>query len=80
MFEMTASKAREDFSGTLKKVRLGDRVLLSNHKKPVAAIVSVEDLRILRALEDRDDLAAAREALKEIPLDWNAVKAELGID
>lgn len=77
MVQMTASKARSDFSGTLKKVRRGERVLLSNHKKPVAVIISIEDFALLRAIEDRADLAAALEALKETPLDWDVVQAEL---
>jgi hypothetical protein len=34
------------------------------HGKSIAAIVSVEDLELLQALEDRIDLAAARKALK----------------
>jgi prevent-host-death family protein len=80
MLLLTASEARGDFSGTLKRVRRGERVLLSNHNKVVAAIVSVEDLALLRAIEDRADLAAAREALKETPVDWDDVKGGLGID
>jgi hypothetical protein len=33
--------------------------------KSIAAIVSVEDLDFLQALEDRIDVAAARKALKQ---------------
>ncbi len=34
--------------------------------KPVAVVVSVEDAACLEAMEDRADLALAREALKEM--------------
>ena len=33
--------------------------------KSIAAIVSVDDLELLQALEDRIDLAAARKVLKQ---------------
>ena len=80
MVQMTTSKAREDFSGTLKRVRGGERVLLNNHKKAVAAIVSVDDLELLRALEDKIDLAAIRVALDEPgTVAWEDVKGQLGV-
>ena len=43
MVLLTATDAHKDFSTTLKKVRRGEHVLLSNHGKNVGAIVSVED-------------------------------------
>jgi prevent-host-death family protein len=77
---MTASKARQDFTGTLKLARRGERVIVHRRQEDVAAIVSMEDLALLEALEDRMDLEAVREALKEpgtIP--WEQVKADLGL-
>lgn len=60
-----------------------ERVLLTRHGKPVAAIISKEDLELLEALEDRADLEAVRVALadplnqEDIP--WEQVKADLGL-
>jgi PHD/YefM family antitoxin component YafN of YafNO toxin-antitoxin module len=58
----------------------GERTLIRRHGKDVAAVVSVEDLKTLEALEDRLDLEEAREIMKKpgrlIP--WEKVKADLG--
>ncbi|MBY8850386.1 type II toxin-antitoxin system Phd/YefM family antitoxin [Saccharothrix sp. MB29] len=40
-----------------------ERAVLTRHGRPVAAVVSIEDLRRIEAAEDEADLAAAREAL-----------------
>lgn len=56
----------------------GERIVLERHGKPVAALVSVEDLAALEAHEDRIDLAAAKRAMKEPgSTPWVEVKAEL---
>lgn len=58
----------------------GERVVLYREDKSVAALVPLDDLALLEELEDRMDLEAAREALKEpgtIP--WEKVKADLGL-
>jgi prevent-host-death family protein len=80
MVRITASKARQDFTETLNLAREGERVVLHRREKDVAAIVSMEDLALLEALEDRMDLEDVREALKEpgsIP--WEQVKSDLGL-
>ncbi len=81
MAVMTASEARERFADTLNRVAYGgERVVLQRHGKPAVALVPVEDLELLRALEDRIDLADARAALAEggaVP--WDRLKAELGL-
>jgi hypothetical protein len=56
----------------------GERVIVHRGKKPVAAVVPIEDLDLLEKIEDEIDIAAAREALKEpgtIP--WETVKKKL---
>ena len=74
--------ARETFSNLVNQaVYTNERVELERHGKPVAAIVSIEDVRLLEALEDQLDVKAAEAALSDpenreaIP--WEKVKAEL---
>ena len=42
-----------------------ERVILRRRGKEIAAVVPMEDLQLLEALEDRMDLADARAALAE---------------
>ena len=81
MANLAIGKRRDDLEEALKRMReSGERVLLEKNGEKVAALVSVEDLQFLEELEDRLDLEAAREALKEpgsIP--WEEVKADLGL-
>jgi hypothetical protein len=59
----------------------GERIVLQRNNKDVAALVSMEDLTLLRELEDRADLADIKKALDEpgsnIP--WEDIQKELGI-
>ncbi|TLY16409.1 MAG: type II toxin-antitoxin system Phd/YefM family antitoxin [Nitrospirae bacterium] len=84
MTTLTASKVRKGFSETLNRVAFGkERVVLHRHGKEVAAVVPIEDLKLLQELEDRIDLADARAALAEAkkkgtkPL--QTIKKELGL-
>lgn len=81
---VSVTAARESFSDLVNQVAYaGERVELERHGKPVAAIVSIEDVRLLQALEDRLDVEAAEAALADpanrefIP--WEKVKADLGL-
>ncbi len=82
MIKITTSKARQEFARVLRKIKNGKRFLLERHNKGVAAIVSVEDLALLEAIENRHDLEEARRALAEVAekgaIPWEQVKAELG--
>jgi len=57
----------------------GERTVIRRNGKEVAAVVSVEDLRTLEALEDRLDLEDARRIMKKpgrlIP--WEKIKSDL---
>jgi prevent-host-death family protein len=82
MTRLTASQLREDMATAINKVAFGgERIVLQRNNKDVAALVSVEDLNLLRELEDRADLAEIKKALKEpgsnIP--WKDIKKKLGI-
>jgi len=55
-------------------------VLLKKHDKPVAAIISIADLRHYRALTDQNDVRAAEAAMKEAgEVSWEELKAELDL-
>lgn len=81
MTKLSVNDVRNDFAETLNRVHYqGKRVVVERRGKGVAALVPMEDLELLQALEDRIDLAAARKALKEpgrIP--WEKVKKDLGL-
>lgn len=66
MIDLTASEARSDFGPTLERVcHTQERVRIIKHGRPMAALVPVEDLELLEALEDKMDVEAARKALAE---------------
>lgn len=78
--KISMGAARKDLAKTVGLATGGDRVAITRHKKVAAVMVSVEDYRFLRSLEDRADLKAARKAAQEpgsVP--WERVKAELGL-
>ncbi len=64
MTQATAKKPK-DLTGTLERVGRGERVVLRKGKKPVAAVVPIQDLRLLEEIEDRFDAELARKALAE---------------
>jgi prevent-host-death family protein len=66
MVHLPASKAREGFADTINRAAYGkERVVVRRRGKEVAAVVPIEDLRLLEELEDRVDLSDARAALAE---------------
>lgn len=82
MLRIKASEARQDLADLLNRVAYsGERVVLHRRGKNVAALVSMEDLELLRSLEDRLDNQEADGALTEggEPVPWETVKADLGL-
>lgn len=84
MVKIEATKARSGFSDLLSTVKYGsNRVLIERHGKDMAALVPVEDLRLLEVLEDQIDIEAARKALanpkNKVRLPLNEVKKRLGM-
>jgi len=64
--EISASSARQNFSKIIDAVRVaGERILVTQHGRPAAAVIAVEDLELLQLLEDRMDVAEARRRMKE---------------
>ena len=64
--EIGASSVRQNLSKIIDLVRVeGGRILVTQHGRRVAAVISVEDLELLQVLEDRMDVAEARRQMKE---------------
>ncbi len=84
MVTLSTVEARENFSDLLNRSAYGkERVVLTRRGKGVVAVVPIEDLNLLEALEDRLDLEDIEKALadpenkKAIP--WEKVKKDLGL-
>lgn len=80
MARIAASEARENFATILNEVAFGgERIRLHRHGKDVAAVVPIEDVELLEALEDEMDLDAARKALAEKGprIKWEQLKTQL---
>jgi prevent-host-death family protein len=78
------SVARDSLADTLNRVSYSkERIVIRRHGKDLAALVPIEDLMFLEALEDRVDLEEARSALAEAEekgtIPWEKVKQDLGI-
>lgn len=81
MARMSTSTARQKFSEIVSRAEFaGERTILHRRKKPVAAVVPIEDLQLIRKLEDEADLRAARRARKEKGgITLEQLKKELGL-
>ena len=84
MSTLSTVQARGNFSDVVNRSAYGkERVVLTRRGKGVAAVVPIEDLRLLEAIEDHLDLEDIEKALanpknkRAIP--WNKVKKELGL-
>ena len=78
--KLSASEARQNFSDILNRAAFGrERVLVHRGKKPIAAIIPVEDYDFLEELEDRIDIQVARKRLNEPTIPWTKIKKDLGL-
>ncbi|HXZ26739.1 MAG TPA: type II toxin-antitoxin system Phd/YefM family antitoxin [Terriglobales bacterium] len=77
---VSASKARDQFAEIINQVAYGKHtVLIHRRKKPVAAVIPIDDLKLLEEIEEEIDIREARKARREkgrsIP--WEEVKKRL---
>lgn len=80
--EHRISEARESFATTVNRVAFGgERLVLTRHGRRVAAVVPIEDLELIEALEDARDLDEVRQALADPAnrehIAWEDLKAQL---
>lgn len=66
MTAISATEARKHLPELLKRACFGkERICIENHGKPVAVLISYEDLQRLEALEDARDSEELRQAMAE---------------
>lgn len=80
----TTKEAREKFSDVINRAAYGkERVILTRRGKPLAAVVPMDDIEALEAMEDRIDIEEARKVLSDIDregtIPFEQVKKELGL-
>ncbi|MBO1062556.1 MAG: type II toxin-antitoxin system Phd/YefM family antitoxin [Anabaena sp. CoA2_C59] len=66
MSVISASEARANFPDIMNRAEYrGERILIQRHGKAAVAIISIEDLKLLEAMEDAIDSAKLRRAIEE---------------
>ncbi len=66
MTRIGVSDAREHLSEVVDRARYThERVVLTKRGREVGAIISIDDLKLLEALEDQFDVKTAKQALEE---------------
>lgn len=81
------TSAHLDLVDTLKQVAVGKPIILHQHGKEVAALISIKDLHLLERLieeeEDRIDIVESEKILAEVKeqgtVPWEDIKAKLGL-
>jgi prevent-host-death family protein len=73
---VSATAARQSFSESLNRAAYGgERIVIRRHGKEIAAVIPIEDLRLIEQMEDAEDIRAVRRARKEkgaVP--WEEIK------
>lgn len=84
MGQVNTVDARAQFSEIINRAAFGkERMILTRRGKELVAVVPIEDVKLLEALEDRIDLEEARASLSEVKkkgtVSWEKMKKELGL-
>ncbi len=78
------SEARSDLTGIANHVAYGhDRYILTRNGQDLVAMISMDDLRLLEALEDQLDIETAKKIDADIKkrgtVSWKDAQKELGL-
>lgn len=66
MRKMSAAEARKNFANIVNRVAFGNEsIVLTRRGEEVAALVSINELKLLQRIEDRMDIEDALKALEE---------------
>ena len=84
MTTVTAKELKEHSTDVLSRVQYGnERIAVTRHGKEVAAVVSIEDVRLLERLENALDVHDALEAIesteREGTISLDELREELGL-
>lgn len=82
MSRATARKPTSPVESALDRARHGERVIVRRGRKPVAAVVSIADLKLLEELEDRYDESVSVSRLanpKEKRIPYAEVRKRAGL-
>ena len=78
--QFTTSTARSQFADIISRAEYaGERTVVHRRKKPVAAVVPIEDLELIERYEDELDRRLIRKARKEKSIPWEQAKKQLGL-
>lgn len=83
MSRMTTSEIRRIFSDIINQVtQTGERVIIRHRDRDVAAIVPIEDLKLIERLENEIDVEEAKKILtdNDAPVPWDEAMKELGLE
>ncbi len=70
MHTLSIVELRNNLADTVNRVAYGgERLVFARHGKPVAVLVSPDDLAVLEAAEDANDVQAAKRVLREYDRD-----------
>ena len=78
--KITTADARKKFSNIINRVAFGDEsFVLTRRGEPMAALVSMKELKVLQEIEDQIDIDDAWKAKNEPgePIPWEDLKKEL---
>ncbi|MCP3888609.1 MAG: type II toxin-antitoxin system Phd/YefM family antitoxin [Desulfobulbaceae bacterium] len=78
--KITTADARKNFSNLINRVAFGNEsFVLTRRGEPIAALVSMKELKLLQELEDKLDIEDAFKAKNEPgdPIPWEELKKEL---
>ncbi|HVA86851.1 MAG TPA: type II toxin-antitoxin system Phd/YefM family antitoxin [Candidatus Saccharimonadales bacterium] len=82
MTSVGMTEARDELAELVNRATYGgERVIITRRGKPLAAIISAEDLAFFKELEDANDVRAIEAAMAEggEPIPLEQVKRELGL-
>ncbi len=84
MTKLAAADVRNNFADVLNRAHYAkERVVITRNGKPLAALISAEDLELLQALEDAADLREVRKARAEVKIKGTVplgeIKKQLGL-
>jgi prevent-host-death family protein len=85
MTRVSVAEARKDLAEIINRASYAhERTVITRHEADVAAVISIDELRLLDALierwEDEEDITDARQALMEAREDrvsWDDIKRDL---